>query len=83
VHLLSLRPDQAILCCICVGGLISPGVCCLVGGPVSERAQGSGFFETAGFPIGSPSSSGSSRFSLIQQQGSEAAVHWLSVSICV
>jgi hypothetical protein len=36
-----------------LGGLISAGVCCLLGGPVSERSQGSRLIETAGPPIGS------------------------------
>jgi hypothetical protein len=39
------RPGSPLLC---VGGLISAGVCCLVGGPVSERFQGSRLIETAG-----------------------------------
>jgi hypothetical protein len=40
-HLLWLNPDPAVFCCKCVGGLISAGVCCLVGNPVYERSQGS------------------------------------------
>ena len=40
-HLLPLRPDQAVLCCICVGGLRPAHECCLVGGSVSESSQGS------------------------------------------
>ena len=36
VRLLSLRPDQVVLCCIRVGGLILSGVCCQVSGSVSE-----------------------------------------------
>jgi hypothetical protein len=39
VHILLLRPDQAVLYCICVRGLISAGVCCLVGCSVAERSQ--------------------------------------------
>ena len=35
----SLSPDPEVLCCICVGGLILAGVCCLIGGPVSERSR--------------------------------------------
>jgi hypothetical protein len=34
------------------------------------------------FSVGSPSSSASSRFSLVQPQGSLASFHWLGVSIC-
>ena len=44
MHLLSLRSDLAVLCCICVRSLISAGVCCLVGGSVSERSQESRSF---------------------------------------
>ena len=54
MHLLSLRPDQTVLCCICGGGLISANVCCLVGGSVSERSWGSKLVETAGLPMRSP-----------------------------
>jgi hypothetical protein len=57
VHLLSLRSDQAVLFCICAGGLISASVGYLVGGSVSERTQGSRLVETAGVPMWSPSSS--------------------------
>ena len=42
---------------------MSAGVCCLVGGPVSERSQGSRLVETAGIPMGLPSSSAFSSFS--------------------
>jgi hypothetical protein len=64
-------------------GLISAGVCCLVGGSVSERSQGSRLIETAGLPMGSPSSSASSSLSLIQPQGPWTSDQWLGVSICV
>ena len=37
---------------MCVGGLISAGVCSLVDGPVSERSQGSRLVEIAALPIG-------------------------------
>jgi hypothetical protein len=36
-----------------------------------------------GLPIGLPSSSTSSSFSLLQPKGSPASVHWLSVNICI
>jgi hypothetical protein len=49
---------------------------------VSERSQESGLVETAGLPMGLPSSSASSILPLIQPQGSLASVHWLGVSIC-
>jgi hypothetical protein len=39
--------------------------------------------ETAGPPTGSPSSSSSSSFSLIQPQGSADSVHWLPTNICI
>ena len=51
VHLLWLNPDPAVLCCICVGGLISTGVCCLVSGPVPERSWGPRLIETAAFML--------------------------------
>ena len=41
---------------IYIGGLISTGLCCLFGGPVSERSQGSRLVETTGLLMGSPSS---------------------------
>jgi hypothetical protein len=63
--------------------LISAGACCLVGGLVSQRFQGSILVETASLPMGSLSSSFSSNFSLIQPQGSPASVRWLAVSICI
>jgi hypothetical protein len=37
VHLLWLNPEPAVFCFICVRGLISASVWCLVGDPVSER----------------------------------------------
>jgi hypothetical protein len=77
------HPDPSVLCCICVGGLLSAGVCCLAGGPMSERSQRSRLVETAGPPTGLPPSSASSSFFLIQPQGSEASVHWLGVNICI
>jgi hypothetical protein len=46
--------------------LIPASVCCLVGGSVSQRSRGSGFFEGAVLPIGSPTSSASSSLSLVQ-----------------
>jgi hypothetical protein len=57
MHLFSLRPDQAILCCICLRGLRSASVFCMVGGSVSERFLGSKLVHTAELPMGSPSSS--------------------------
>jgi hypothetical protein len=50
---------------------------------VSERSQGSKLVETAGLPMGSPSSTTSSSLSLIQPQGSLASVHQLGISICI
>jgi hypothetical protein len=40
-----------------IGGLISDGVCCLVGVPVSERSRESRLIENAGPPTGSSFSS--------------------------
>ena len=74
---------MTVLCCVRVGGLISAGICCLVGCPVSERYQGSRLIETAGPPKGSPSSLASSIFPLIQPQGSAVSVHSLGTNICV
>jgi hypothetical protein len=68
---------------MCVGGLITTVVCCLVSGPVSERSLGSRFIEAAGLSTGLPSSLASSSFPLIQPQGSAASDHWLSVNICL
>jgi hypothetical protein len=76
VSVLSLRPDQAVLCCVCVGGLGPASVCCLVGGLVSERSQGSRLVEIAGLPMGS------SHEVALLHEGSLASVHWLGVSIC-
>jgi hypothetical protein len=82
VHLLSLRTDPEVLCYICVRGLILAGVCCLVGDSVFERSQGSRLVETAGLPMGLPSSSASSSFSPNQPQVSQASVYHLGVNIC-
>jgi hypothetical protein len=49
-----MNTDLEVLYCMCVGGLISAGVCCLFGGPVFERSRGSRLIETAGPPAGSP-----------------------------
>ena len=46
--------DPLVLCFICVGGLISDGIYCLVGVPVSEKSRGSRLLETAGPPTGLP-----------------------------
>lgn len=81
-HLLSLRPDHAIICCICVCSFISPSVCCLVGSSVFERSWESRLVEAAGHHMGSSSSSASSSFSLTQLLQSLASVHWLGVSMC-
>ena len=75
--------DQAVLCSICVGDLISTGIFCLVGGPVFERSQGSRLIETAGTPTRLPPSSASFCLSLIQPQGSASSFHCLSANICI
>jgi hypothetical protein len=64
-------------------GFISAGVCCLVGGSVSERSGGSRLAETANPPTRSLSFSASYSFSLIQQQSSAASLHCLGVNICI
>ena len=65
MNFLSFRPDQTVLCCICVTGLVSADVCYLVGGSVSEKSLGSRIVETAGLPMESLSSSASSSLYLI------------------
>jgi hypothetical protein len=71
VTLLSLRSDQAVVCYICLRGLISASVCCLVRCSKSERSQASRLVETAGLPMGLHSFEASSIFSLIQSQRSQ------------
>lgn len=61
-YLLWVNPDTAVLWWICAQGLISVGICCLVGGPVSERFQGSKLIESAGPSTWSSFSSASSSF---------------------
>ena len=82
VHLLWLNPDLAVLCCMCVWGIMSACIFCLIGGSVSERSWRSRLNETACPHTGLPSSSASSSFSLIEPEGSAASVHWLGVNIC-
>jgi hypothetical protein len=50
---------------------------------VCEISRGSRLIETVGPPTRSPSSSASSRFSLIQPQGSAASIYYLSVNIFI
>jgi hypothetical protein len=64
VHLLLLK--QALL--------YVASVCCLVGGTMSERSQGSWLVKTAGLPMGPPSSLASCSLSLIQPQASPTSV---------
>jgi hypothetical protein len=80
-----MNTDLEVLCCRCVSGLISAGVCCLFGDPVFEKYWGGGLglIETAGPPLESPFSSASFSLSLTQQQGSAASVHWLGATICL
>ena len=82
VPLLSLRPVQAVLCCIYDGGLTSAGISYLVGGWVSERFWWFNSVKTEGLPMGLPSSSASSSFSPVEPWGSLASLHWLGASIC-
>ena len=81
MHLPSLSQVQAVLCSLCGRGHGAAHVCCLLGS--SARSQVSGFFETAGLPMGLLCSSASSNLSLIQLQGSLTSVQWLGVSICI
>ena len=75
MHLLQLKPDLAVLCCVCVGNLISAVKFGLVGVSVSERFLGSRLIETGGPPTWLLSSSSSSSLPLIQPQESGASVH--------
>ena len=63
---LHLKPDQAVLCCICARGLGAAYECCLVGGSVSGSSLGSELVETALLPMGSLSPSASSILPLTQ-----------------
>lgn len=47
------------------------------------RSLGSRLTETADTATGWPCSTASSRFSLIEPQGSEASAHWLGANICI
>ena len=83
MYLLTLKPDQAVLYCICVRGLVSASICSLVGGSVSKGTWKSRLVETDDCPMGLPSSSTTSSLSLIQPQGSLTSVHWLGLSMCI
>ena len=59
-------------------GQVPARVCCLVDGSVSERSLGSRLVETAGLPMGLPSSSASSSLSLMQPHGPRLkSNHWV------
>jgi hypothetical protein len=58
-------------------------VCSLVGGLVSGSCKGSRLVNTAGLPIGFPSSSVPSVLSLTLPQGPPTSVQWLAVSIYI
>jgi hypothetical protein len=49
-----MNTDAEVLYCMCVGGLISAGVCYLFGGPVIERSQASRLIEIVRYPTGLP-----------------------------
>jgi hypothetical protein len=67
------RPSSSLLY-VC-WGLAPASVHCLVGGSVFERSQGPRLVETTGLPMGSPSFSASSSFSLIQEKSSLTSIH--------
>jgi hypothetical protein len=76
--------DLEVLYCMCVGGLISAGVCYLFGGPVFERSRRSRLIKTAGPPIGLPFSSAS--FSLPYFNNRDQmllSVGWVDANICI
>jgi hypothetical protein len=75
-----LGPDQRVLCCIFVRGLISAGVRYLLGGSVSERSGGPGQLRLLVFPWGCPPLQLLPAF---PQKGSSTSVHWLDASICI
>jgi hypothetical protein len=54
MHHLWMNTDPEVLFSMCIGGLISRGVCCLFGGPVFERSRGSRLIKTAGPPTMPP-----------------------------
>jgi hypothetical protein len=81
MRLLPLRPDQAVFCCICVR--TSDQLVYAAWLVAKYLRDLSVLFENPGLPMGSPSSSASSIFSLIQSQGSQTAVQWFTVSICL
>ena len=75
-----MNTDLKVLYCMCVGGLISAEVCCLFGGPVFEKFNGSRLIETAGPPTGCLLLS-FFQDSLIQQQGSALlSIGWVQIS---
>lgn len=51
MYLLSLRPDQEVPFSICVRGLRSVSVCCMVDGSVSERSEGCRLVEPPGLSM--------------------------------
>jgi hypothetical protein len=81
VHHLQMNTDPEVLYCMCVGGLISAGVCCLFGGPVFEISQGGRLSKTAG-PTESPFSAFFQSLPT-QQEVSAASVHWLGSNNCI
>jgi hypothetical protein len=85
VVLFWLSSDPALLLYVCWGGggLISAGVCCLFGGLVFERSQGSRLIGTGCSPTGSPFSSASFNLYLIYPQGFPMSVHCLGLRICL
>jgi hypothetical protein len=78
-----MNTDPEVLYCMCVGGLISAGVCSLYGGLVFGKSQGSRLIETVSPSTVSSSSLASFSLSLVQPQGSAASVHWLGANICL
>ena len=50
----SLTEQRPRSSCLCVGSLISAGVCCQIGVPAIERSWGSRLIETVSLPTGLP-----------------------------
>jgi hypothetical protein len=68
---------------VCVRGLGPARIGCLVGGSVSGSSQGFMLVETAGLPMGSPSSLAPSVLPLIPPQGSLTSVQQLGITIYI
>jgi hypothetical protein len=76
-----MNTDPEVLYWMCVGGLISAGVCCLFGGSVFERSQGSKL-RLLVLLQGDPSPQLLSTFPN-PTRGVSCSLHWLGTDICI